>query len=409
MARVIVVQSGARHNYALPAAFAEADMLEAFYTDLCSGRGGVGRFADFLRPLPLPGLLGKAVVGLASRRPPAAVLAHTRTDDWEALRFKLAGLGRHSLAERERLQLEHHARFGRDLNRWGLGRASHVFTVFGDGGALLHQARDLGLPILADVIIALSTRAIEEREYESYPDWGPKPLAAGVLADGSKPAQHLLTTTDVFVCPSQFVADDLVANWGVSRAATRIVPYALSGEWFEINRQPVPGRVLFVGSANRRKGIHYLAQAATDLKGRGRRYDFRVAGNAPGAVLTHPLSSSLHFLGRVPRFEIKEEFARADIFVLPTLAEGSATVVYEAMAAGLPVVTTRASGSVIEDGVDGLIVAERDPGGLAYAIERLVEDRALRDRISTNARRRAAAFGWVDYARAIRALVTESG
>ena len=49
------------------------------------------------------------------------------------------------------------------------------------------------------------------------------------------------------------------------------------------------------------------------------------------------------------------------MFVLPSLAEGSAEVTYEAIAAGVPVVTTRAAGSVVRDGIEGRIVPERDP------------------------------------------------
>ena len=87
-----------------------------------------------------------------------------------------------------------------------------------------------------------------------------------------------------------------------------------------------------------------------------------------------------------------DEFATADVFVLPTLAEGSAGVVYEALALGLPVITTRAAGSVIRDGVDGIIVPERDPVALANSIEAVIENRELRSRLSAAARVRAADY-----------------
>jgi glycosyltransferase involved in cell wall biosynthesis len=105
----------------------------------------------------------------------------------------------------------------------------------------------------------------------------------------------------------------------------------------------------------------------------------------------------LNFLGRVDRDKIHLEFQSADLFVLPTLAEGSAESVYEALAAGLPVITTKSAGSVVRDGIEGRIVPERDPEALAEAIRELTEDRALRDRMAVAARERARDFTWERY------------
>jgi glycosyltransferase involved in cell wall biosynthesis len=81
-----------------------------------------------------------------------------------------------------------------------------------------------------------------------------------------------------------------------------------------------------------------------------------------------------------------EEFARADVFCLPSLAEGSPSSIFEAMANGVPIITTGSSGSTVEDGIEGFIVPERDSDALAFAITRLVSDRDLRDRMSAAAR-----------------------
>ena len=76
-------------------------------------------------------------------------------------------------------------------------------------------------------------------------------------------------------------------------------------------------------------------------------------------------------VGPVPRDAMPGQLAWADVLVLPTLSEGS-NVVYEGMAAGLAVVTTPNAGSIIQHGVDGLIVPPRDPHALADAIAALV-------------------------------------
>jgi glycosyltransferase involved in cell wall biosynthesis len=122
-----------------------------------------------------------------------------------------------------------------------------------------------------------------------------------------------------------------------------------------------------------------------------------VAGDVTSRVAEQSVCRRLRFLGRIARERIHEEFAAADVFVLPSLAEGSAGVTYEALAAGVPVVTTPAAGSVVRDGVDGRIVPERDPVALADAIAEIVEDRNKRERMSIAARERARDYTWNRY------------
>jgi len=162
--------------------------------------------------------------------------------------------------------------------------------------------------------------------------------------------------------------------------AYAVVPYG-SGVSFRGRRSnPVPKRILFAGTADLRKGIHYLGMAAKLLAGKG--YEFRVAGNVSEAVMNHPLMSGLTFLGRVPRAEMTNEFLSADVFVLPTLAEGCASVVHEAVMAGCPVVTTAAAGTMVHDGLGGLLVPERDPEALADTISKVVGDRGMRAQLA---------------------------
>jgi glycosyltransferase involved in cell wall biosynthesis len=137
--------------------------------------------------------------------------------------------------------------------------------------------------------------------------------------------------------------------------------------------------------------------AAERLVSQNEHYDFRVAGHALPGVTGQPICRNLNFLGRVDRSKIHLEFQAADLFVLPTLAEGSAEAVYEALAAGLPVITTKSAGSVVRDGIEGRIVPERDPDALAEAIRELTENRTLRNRMAVAARERAKDFTWDRY------------
>src|SRR5262249_11469196 len=132
--------------------------------------------------------------------------------------------------------------------------------------------------------------------------------------------------------------------------------------------------VLWLGSVILRKGIQYLIQAARRLADRTIR--FVVAGPpgiTPQAVSTAP--ANVEFRGRVTRDRATHEYFAADIFVLPTLSDGFAITQIEAMAHGLPVITTPNCGAVVDHGRDGLIVPAGDAEALAAALAALDDDR----------------------------------
>src|SRR5690606_13675779 len=92
-------------------------------------------------------------------------------------------------------------------------------------------------------------------------------------------------------------------------------------------------------------------------------------------------------------------------FLLPTLSEGSAMVCYEALAAGLPVITTPNAGSVVRDGVDGFIVPIRDGLAIAERLERLATEPGLLEQMSANALETAKEYTLDKYAtRLLQAL-----
>jgi glycosyltransferase involved in cell wall biosynthesis len=156
-----------------------------------------------------------------------------------------------------------------------------------------------------------------------------------------------------------------------------------SGAW-------VKGKALFGGTAELRKGIQYYAEAARILEGSG--VICSSAGPVMEQVRSRPETSSIVFLGPLRRQDFLNELRSAAVFVLPTLAEGSASVVFEALCCGVPVVTTRSAGSVVTDGKEGRIVPERDAEALAKAIKEIALDPDLRAAMSAEALRTAAEY-----------------
>ncbi|MEL6757092.1 MAG: glycosyltransferase family 4 protein [Pseudomonadota bacterium] len=396
--KILVIQNGARHNYAIPLGFARAGVLSQTYTDFAVPSG----IADKLKQLKVVNSASHSA--LLRRTPPSIVAESMATTSFT---FALAQvLKKIARASGKKYDADNIARklIERAMSAKGVGKATHVYTMLGEGGALVHAAQEMGLKIIGDVYIALSADDIVAKEVQKFPDWVDEKTLQAARAEQTRSNKTLLDCSDLLICPSEFVRDDLVEHHGVAEARTRVVPYAVDSKWWELETKPEVARVLFAGSATLRKGVHYLAKAATIL---GHPYKFRVAGGVSHEVRRHPDSKDLTFLGHLGQRKMAHEFALADVLAFPSLAEGSASVTAEALGAGVPVVTTKSAGSIVRDGVDGIIVPERDPEALANAVRSIVEDRDKREAMSKEARRRAQTFTWENFISNVVGLAKE--
>jgi glycosyltransferase involved in cell wall biosynthesis len=106
---------------------------------------------------------------------------------------------------------------------------------------------------------------------------------------------------------------------------------------------------------------------------------------------------AIRAVGRVPHVELPAYYRSGTVFVLPSVSEGSALVVYEAMASGLPSIVTTNTGARIRDGVDGFVVPIRDVDALQEKLLWLYEHPQERREFGQAARLRAESFTWNDY------------
>ncbi len=177
-----------------------------------------------------------------------------------------------------------------------------------------------------------------------------------------------------------------------------VVPYGLETRTHaaaKSARKPGPLRILTVGAVCLRKGSPYVLAAAQALAGRA---EFRMAG----AIQVSPeaeerLRRHVAIAGIVPRPEMAVQYEWADVFLLPSLCEGSATVTYEAMAHGLPVICTPQTGSTVRDRVDGFIIPSRDSEAVIKKISVLDGDPELLAEMSAHARAASADFSLEKY------------
>ena len=184
--------------------------------------------------------------------------------------------------------------------------------------------------------------------------------------------------------------DEVIGHHGTDPDRFTIVPGATDTDRFSpgpLGTLQDPPVLLFHGRVDRRKGVLDLLDAVGVLRSRGREVRLQVSGIGPDldAVRQHPVEAEL--LGYTDPQDAPEVYRRADVFVSPTYSEGFSNTVLEAMASGLPVVSTRSVGVVdcVRHGENGLLHEPGDVDGLVRQLERLLDDVELRERLATDA------------------------
>jgi len=383
---VIVAQLGARMHYAVPAFLQRAGMLERLYTDICAPRRlrPVLTAAARVGPASLRRWLGRIPAGV----PPEKIVSFNAMGFEYYRRRNETTPGALTAAN-----LWVGPQFCRRVIQCGLGNGSAVFTYNGAGLELLQHARSIGVrTVMEQTIAPLEIEdTLLEAEHSAFPNWE-HPLSNNPFRGAFGQREKMeWNAAEIILCGSEFVRNGIRASGGpVERC--HVVPYGIrlpsSVKPRDCRHNPL--RVLTVGSVGLRKGAPYVLAAARIL---GKKAEFRIAGQLDITTDAQKLLSSyVRLLGAVPRSEVHEQFEWADVFLLPTLCEGSATVCYEALSFGLPVITTPNAGSVVRDEIEGFIVPIRDEAAVVDRIGRFLDDGDLWEAMSANALVRASEF-----------------
>jgi glycosyltransferase involved in cell wall biosynthesis len=276
----------------------------------------------------------------------------------------------------------------------------------------LRKARTLGaITVLDQPIIHRTTLDRIEREERSR---------HGVPAPGRKPfwyQQHIirkyqeLELTDYVIGGLDYVKRTMVEN-GFPGDRVFVIPYgADTGMFKPIARPPrAEFNILYAGPLNFWKGLPYLfdvmdgldlPNARLTLVGRDDSEWRAYVDRRMGA-----LGARARYLGAVPQSDMPQIYADADVLVFPSLVGGLGIVCFEAMATGLPVITS--DGDVIlRDGVDGLAVPAHDAEGWRRALRKLAADRDYRLALGAAGAERLGSFTWDAYRRGVRRAYDE--
>jgi len=369
--RVAVAQLGFRMHYGVPRILHAAGILETLYTDLYLGKWPWKALANpgISRIIPR-----KARILLSRRNslPSAKIEAFQR--------FGAKMLWRHkttSLSERWKTHLWAGDEFNRLIIKVGLGRANCVYGFRIASLGLFEHAAKSGVHRILDQCAAptLIEDEITQQEYSSWRGWEDQPVREHVKAFAQRERAEW-QLSDLILCPSEFVKRGLEAM-GVPSEKCRIVPYGVSMQspMLAKRRPSKPLKVLFVGQVRLLKGIPYLLDAMRQFS--PNEVVCRIVGSIKVSRerLDAYAPPNVSFIGSVPRTEVNEHYAWADIFCLPSLCEGSATVVYEALVRGLPVITTANSGSIIdEESKRNFIVPTGNSQAIADAIRTIARN-----------------------------------
>jgi glycosyltransferase involved in cell wall biosynthesis len=214
---------------------------------------------------------------------------------------------------------------------------------------------------------------------------------------------------DVLLAPSDYVRRGLIAN-GVSNDRIVELPYGtdVTRFWPGERQQDGVFRALFVGQLSIRKGVRYLLDAWESLRLPNAELVLAGAAAASFEPVLHPYRGSFVRAGFLGQHELAELYRSADVFLFPSLADAWPLAVADAMASGLPVVTTSSTGVPVRDGIDGFIVAPRDVEALEQKIELLFRQPELRMELGRNARAWVESrYTWEHYEHRLAALYRE--
>lgn len=218
-----------------------------------------------------------------------------------------------------------------------------------------------------------------------------------------------LQMANYILAASNFVKQSIKGIAGNENVVNKItvIPYGASTKQFSYRKRIYSiGQelnLLIVASVSKRKGINYLIDAMTELQNQP--VKLSVIGvpsiGEEDLILQMQKLKNVEYIGRVPHEQIPKYFENSDVFILPSLAEGSSLSVYEALASGMPCIVTKNTGSVVTDGVDGIVIAVKSVESIVNAIQRFIEYPELVQKMSVNTKTTIAKYTWDVYEKKI--------
>jgi alpha-maltose-1-phosphate synthase len=354
-----------------------------------------GRLTRYLRRRHHPGLDGRRVA----------------TRPWPSMLTRIGMRTARAETNHDRWVFWHNAQF----DRWVASRlpAAGNLVVGYESASLrtFRRARELGLPRVLYQPIACAETAMRllAEERQRFPALAASLRYSWFPEEELERRREERRLADAILCASSFTRQSLI-DAGVDAEKIVVEPYGVDQAMF-VPSEDKHARfsVIWAGSYTQTKGIGYLLEALARSPVPG--IELVLAGYPHGvdAVAAYESRLSVRRLGYITRPVLAREMARCHAHVFPTVIEGFGRNIIEAMACGLPVITTRhgAGPDLIDDGVTGFIIPIRDVDAICERLAWLADHPHEAVAMGRRARDRVAGLVPADYRRRFATRIAE--
>lgn len=399
--KAVVAFAGARDGYQLPWALSEGDLLEAFVTDMYWPADRRWFSSSVGKLLPEKFVSSRYCSGLDSRTVKIATRAWALSageyvaPQFRLNRFRDKSIGRkaRTIANRKQAGLFCCSYYASEAFKPGAERPQYRFLF------QLHPHPKTVRKILSDELILVP---IAEASLKTEPDF--------CLPE--RDFEDLCSEPDLangWVVASNYTAQTL-AEHGIAAEKIHVVPYGVDSRAFAKRDCPPaaskPFTIVFVGSLIQRKGLSYLLDTVRTLRSEKIKVLLCGRGIIDWQLIESYSDLDLEIHIGLPRSALIRHMHRADVFVLPSLAEGFAHVVLEAMSCGLPVIATphTCAPDVLVEGEHGFVVPIRNVEALSEKLAWGIDHRGELALMGDAAAARAGVFTWERFRQRMRVV-----
>lgn len=380
---ISVAQLGARMHYAVPRILANYDMLQTLYTDFYGDKSPF-KYAD---QWPLNKI---------SQFQKMATRNHSDLKKSAIKHYPMFGI-MYPKKRNKCITIEdkyqHFVNGGQQFANMVVksidsNKPKAIYTFNSAGLELMKWAKLNEVIIIHEQCSSLHSieKSLVANEQNKYEEWGVNFKYGKWSSYFADREEEELSMANYIVCGSDFVNFGIKKKFG-SIKSIFTVPYGVEMQQTELRpfkyKSKRPLNVLTVGNINIQKGSQYVLETAKALKGFS---NFRMVGDysrVPNNIVTE-LKKYVDLTGIVDRNKVDKHYQWADIFLLPSICEGSATVTYEALQYGLPMIVTANTGSIIENGKEGFIVPVSNSESIINCLN-ILNDDGIRMSMSKNA------------------------
>ena len=387
-------------RYLVPKVFFEANLLCVLYTDAYS-KDSFARLIAFIQKLfSLKTIPFKKYLQRDPKIPQKQIRAFPYLNLVKEIAFRIISkeymkqnIARSYFSKKFNLQII------KDLDT----NAAVFYGINGDCLEILQFLKGKERKTLCVVEQCILPYRLQHEIYKSIPGFDPNEYID--VDEVSYREEQEWKIADLVLAPSSFVEEGLL-KLGVQKEKIKVIPYGTDREFFKpIERQSVQGtmKILFVGAVTTRKGILIISEI---LKGLHIPFECIIAGPVIESFENNFEGLNVKIIGAVDIENVKILYGWADVFLFPTYIEGSANVVYEALASGLVVLTTHNCGSVIDNGVDGFIIDNSKIEKYVEVLCELYNNSHLLNQISANAIKKSFDYDLKSYGERLINIIT---